>query len=183
MALTDDRRAPTRAPSPPICAARRRAQTVREIRVHRARSGAVSALFDFSPEEIDGDPAVAAGRVLGGAVQPAGRARRRAAAGARPVLGQVGCSTCVVHLPLVLPPVVTGYVLLLLFGRQRAARAAARRRSRHRLRVPLDRRGAGLRGDGVSADGALDPAVARRGRPPARGRRRHARRQPRSGCS
>ena len=65
---------------------------------------------------------------------------------------------------------------------QRPARPSAGRVSRPGLRVPLDRRGAGLRGDGVSADGALDPAVARRGGPPSRRRRRHARAPARSGC-
>ena len=83
----------------------------------------------------------------------------------------------IVHLPLVMPPVVTGYLLLLLFGRH----------------GPLGRflddtfgivfafrwTGAALAcgGHGLSADGAGDPPLARGGRPPARGGRGHARRQ------
>ena len=55
------------------------------------------------------------------------------------------------------------------------------RRFRHRVLVPLDRRGARLRRDGVSAAGARDPAVVRGDRPPARGRRVDARRQPNVG--
>ena len=83
-----------------------------------------------------------------------------------------------VHLPLVLPPVVTGYLLLLTFGRTRPRRRFPRRPSRHRLRVPLDRRRACLRRDGVSAAGAPDAAVDRGDRPPARAGRRDARRRP-----
>ena len=83
----------------------------------------------------------------------------------------------VVHLPLVMPPVVTGYLLLLLFGRTRTARPISRRILRHRLRVSLDRGGTRLRSDGVPADGARNPAVARSGRPQARGGCRHTRRQ------
>ena len=90
----------------------------------------------------------------------------------------------VVHLPLVLPPVVTGYLLLLLFGRRGPIGRVARRALRHRLRVPLDRRGAGLRGDGLSADGARDPAVAsRRSTAGSKTAAGTLGRQPRSGCS
>ena len=85
----------------------------------------------------------------------------------------------VVHLPLVMPPVVTGYLLLLLFGRHGPlgrfldeSSASSSRFAGPARRSP--------RGDGVSADGARDPAVARRGRPPARGGRGHARRRERS---
>jgi ABC-type molybdate transport system permease subunit len=45
-----------------------------------------------------------------------------------------------VHLPLILPPVVTGYLLLLTFGT--TGRWAACWRNRHRFRLSLDRRGA-----------------------------------------
>ena len=83
-----------------------------------------------------------------------------------------------VHLPLILPPVVTGYLLLLTFGRRGPVGAFLEAAFRDRLRLPLDRRGARLRGDGVPADGAGDPPLDRGGRPPAGGCRRHARRQP-----
>ena len=73
-----------------------------------------------------------------------------------------------VLLPLVLPPVVTGYVLLLLFGRQGPIGALSRRAARHRDRLSLDRRGARLRRHGLSADGAGHPAFGRGGRPQAR---------------
>ena len=59
----------------------------------------------------------------------------------------------IVHLPLVLPPVVTGYLLLISFGR-RGLIGAFLAASRHRVLVPLDRRGAGLRHHGISAAGA-----------------------------
>ena len=84
----------------------------------------------------------------------------------------------VVHLPLVLPPVVTGYLLLITLRPQGAGRRVSRRSFRHRVLVPLDRRRARLRRDGVSADGARDPAVDRGDRPPAGRRRGDARRQP-----
>ena len=89
----------------------------------------------------------------------------------------------VVHLPLVLPPVVTGYLLLIWFGRRGADRRVPRPDVRHRVLVPLDRRGARLRRDGVPAAGARDPAVVRGDRPAAGGRGRDARRQPASGRS
>ena len=81
-----------------------------------------------------------------------------------------------VHLPLVLPPVVTGYLLLLTLRPARPGRRLPRRPFRHRVRVPLDRRGAGLRRHGVSAAGAADPPVDRSGRPQAGAGRGHARR-------
>ncbi len=68
-----------------------------------------------------------------------------------------------VHLPLVLPPVVTGYLLLIWFGRRGVDRIVPRRHVRHRVLVPLDRRGARLRRDGISAAGARDPPVDRGG--------------------
>ena len=83
-----------------------------------------------------------------------------------------------VHLPLILPPVVTGYLLLLTFGRRGPDRRLSRRALRHRLRLPLDRRGARLRHHGLPAAGPRDPAVDRGGRPAARGGGRDARRQP-----
>src|SRR6476646_5341031 len=72
----------------------------------------------------------------------------------------------IVLLPLILPPVVTGYLLLLSFGR------------RGPIGAFLDQRGARLRGHGVSPAGPLDPALDRSGRPPPGRRGRHARRQP-----
>ena len=86
-----------------------------------------------------------------------------------------------VHLPLILPPVVTGYLLLILFGRRGPIGGFLADTLRHRLLVPLDRRGARLRRHGLSADGARHPPVDRGGRRAARGGRRHARRQPRLG--
>ena len=56
-----------------------------------------------------------------------------------------------VLLPLVLPPVVTGYVLLLAVRKAGADRALSRRAVRYRARLPLDRRGLGLRHHGISA--------------------------------
>src|SRR6185295_3434946 len=79
----------------------------------------------------------------------------------------------VVHLPLMLPPVVTGDLLLISFGRR-----VPRRAVRHRVLVPLDRRGARLRRDGLPAAGARHPPVDRGDRPKTRGCGRNARRQP-----
>jgi ABC-type molybdate transport system permease subunit len=73
----------------------------------------------------------------------------------------------VVHLPLVLPPVVTGYLLLITFGRKGGHRRIPRQHVRYRVLVPLDRSRARLRGHGLSADGARHPAVVRGDRPPA----------------
>ena len=58
----------------------------------------------------------------------------------------------------------------------RPDRRLAGRHARHRLRVPLDGRGAGRGGDGLPADGARDPHVDRERRSAARGGRRDARR-------
>ena len=84
----------------------------------------------------------------------------------------------IVHLPLVMPPVVTGYLLLLAFGRRGPIGAFLEQHLRHRARLQLDRRGA-RRGDhGLPADGARHPPVDRGDRPAARSRRGDARRQP-----
>ena len=96
----------------------------------------------------------------------------------RPVLNAL------VHLPLVLPPVVTGWLLLIIFGfrgpigslLQRLVRCAAG--LHHRRRQP------GLRGDDIPGDGARRPLVAGVRRPRAGSggtlaRRRHGS----TGCS
>ena len=70
----------------------------------------------------------------------------------RTFLGKTLLET-LLNLPLVLPPVVTGYLLLLLLGR-RGWLAALLRRLRHRGGLHLDGGGAGGRGDGVSSAGA-----------------------------
>ena len=81
-----------------------------------------------------------------------------------------------IYLPLVLPPVVTGYLLLIAFGR-RGLFGEVLANIGIVFRLSLDRRGARLRRHGVSADGRRDPAVDRGGRPQVRGRRRDAGRQ------
>ena len=63
-----------------------------------------------------------------------------------------------VQLPMVLPPVVPGYLLLLLLGTQGPLGHWLRSAIRHRRRVQLEGRGARVGGDGLSADGAADPA-------------------------
>ena len=82
-----------------------------------------------------------------------------------------------VHLPLVLPPVVTGYLLLLTFGRRGLVGAWLA----ENLGIVFAFRwtGAALAcGDHVvPAAGAPDPAVDRGGRPPARAGGEHARRR------
>jgi molybdate transport system permease protein len=59
---------------------------------------------------------------LGDDCQPAARHCRRLAVGARQFLGK-SVLNGVVHLPLILPPVVTGYLLLITFGRRGPAGA------------------------------------------------------------
>ncbi|UWX03753.1 ABC transporter permease subunit [Pseudoxanthomonas sp. NC8] len=71
-----------------------------------------------------------------------------------------GLLDALVHLPLVLPPVVMGYALLVMFGNQGRPAAGCTTRSASAW-LPLDRCGTGLRGDGVPADGARNPAVDR----------------------
>ena len=100
---------------------------------------------------MDGDPPVPADRGHRHGIQPAGRHPGRLCAGALAISRQERCSTAVIHLPLVLPPVVTGYILLDAARAARHARRLARRTSRHRVLVPLDRRGARLRRHGLSA--------------------------------
>ncbi len=90
-----------------------------------------------------------------------------------------GLLNALIHLPLVLPPVVTGYVLLRLLGRRRANRRVAGRHVRPGVRVSLDRRCRGRGGHGVSADGAGHSAVDRKRGRAARGGRIHARRRAR----
>ena len=65
-----------------------------------------------------------------------------------------------VHLPLVVPPVVTGYFLLLLVRPAGRGRRVSRACVRLHVLVPLDGRGARRRGDGLSAHGPRDPARA-----------------------
>ncbi len=100
------------------------------------------------------------------------------AAGAQDRSGASRCSTRVVHLPLVLPPVVTGYLLLITFGRK--APVGAFLADHFGIVFSFRWTGAALAcGDhGVSADGARDPAVDRGDRPQAGGCRGDARRQP-----
>jgi len=66
---------------------------------------------------MDGNPAFAAGRRRSHAGGDAARDRRGMAAGAARFLGKAAVDA-LIHLPLVLPPVVTGYLLLLTFGRR-----------------------------------------------------------------
>ncbi len=81
-----------------------------------------------------------------------------------------------VHLPLVLPPVVTGYALLLLFGRRGPIGAWLEQSFGIVFFLPLDRRGARLRRHGLPADGAGDPPLHRGDRRQAGAGGRHARR-------
>ena len=82
-----------------------------------------------------------------------------------------------VHLPLVLPPVVTGYFLLLLVRPPRRDRRVARSGVWLHVRVPLDGRGARRRGDGLSAHRPRDSSRGRRRRSAPRGGGRDARRE------
>jgi molybdate transport system permease protein len=69
-------------------------------------------------------PPVDQGRAVGDGCQPAAGHCHRLAACARRFWGK-SLLNAVVHLPLMLPPVVTGYLLLLSFGRRgRSARSS-----------------------------------------------------------
>ncbi len=77
-----------------------------------------------------------------------------------------------VHLPLILPPVVTGYLLLLTFGRRGPVGGVLDEWFGIVLRLPLDGGGAGGGDHGLSADGAGDAPGDRGGRSRAGSRRR-----------
>ena len=140
-------------------------------------------MLDLTPEEWTAVRLSLQVATVGDAGQPAVRHRRRLAAGARAASGASRCSTALVHLPLILPPVVTGYLLLLAFGRRGPIGAFLA--EHFGIVFSFRWTGAALAcgGHGLPADGARDPPVDRGGRPQARGGGRHARRQPRSGCS
>ncbi len=70
-----------------------------------------------------------------------------------------------VLLPLILPPVVTGYLLLILFGRRGPIGSFLADHFGIVLLVPLDGRGARRRRDGLPAAGARHPALHRGRRP------------------
>ena len=80
----------------------------------------------------------------------------------------------VVHLPLVLPPVVVGYLLLLLLGTRGPIGGWLDRHVRRAAGVHHAGRRGGHRGDVVSADGARDAHRARERGPRPGGRRAHA---------
>jgi molybdate transport system permease protein len=67
-----------------------------------------------------------------------------------------------VHVPLILPPVVTGYLLLIVFGTT-GSLGRWLEGIGHRLRLSLDGGGAGGGGHGLSAHGARDAPVDRGG--------------------
>src|SRR5258705_12273181 len=122
---------------------------------------------------MDGDPAVATGCRDRDVGSDAARNRRGVAAGAARLLGQVGCRRAD---PLAVGVAAgrDGLSAAADIGASRPRRRVAGRPSRHRVRVSLDRRGAGLRRDVVSPAGAADPIVDRGHRPAAGAGRGHA---------
>ena len=82
-----------------------------------------------------------------------------------------------VHLPLVLPPVVTGWLLLMLFGVRGPVGAMLQDWFGIRLVFTTAGASAGLRGDDLPGDGARHPPVAGGGRSRAGAGRAHARRR------
>jgi molybdate transport system permease protein len=135
----------------------------------------VTELFEFSPEELVAirlSLRVAFWAMVGSL--PFGVAVALALARGR--FWGKSLLNMVVHLPLVMPPVVTGYLLLLLL---RPTRPLGRLLD-ERFGIVLAFRWTGrrwLRGDGLPAAGALDPAVDRGGRPAPGAGGRDARRQ------
>ena len=89
-----------------------------------------------------------------------------------------GALDVLVHLPLVLPPVVVGYLLLLGFGRRGPIGAFLAEYFGIVLSFRWTGRGAGLRHHGVPPAGARHQVVAGGGRPKTRGCGGHARRPP-----
>ena len=81
-------------------------------------TGCMSALCWLTPEELTAIRLSLWVGVRGRCGQPAGRPRRRRCCSARGRFWGKSLLNAFVHLPLVMPPVVTGYVLLLLFGRR-----------------------------------------------------------------
>src|SRR6266481_2922664 len=126
---------------------------------------------------MDRDPPVAQDRAGGDGGGAAVRHRRRLATGAQEFLGQGAARRPRAHaagaaagrhrlsaVDLLRPP--------------RTHRRIPRRSFRHRVLVPVDRRGALLRRHGISIAGASDQARDRSDRPQARRCRRDARRRP-----
>ena len=138
----------------------------------RARADGVAAA---QPGRMDRRPPLPPGLDLGDAGQPALRHRRRLAAGAARVPGQGAGRR---PRPPAADPAAGRHRLppAADHGPARPGRRLPRPALRHRLRLPLDRRGARLRGHGLPAARARHPPVDRGGRPPARGggRRRSA---------
>ena len=120
-------------------------------------------MFTLTPLEIEALRLVSGCR-CGRWRAAAARHPLRLAAGARPFPGK-SLFDGIIHLPLVLPPVVVGYFLLVLLGTAGADRRVPARLVRHHLRLHLEGRGARLGGDGLPADGARHPPVAGSGRP------------------
>ena len=135
-------------------------------RLHGARWRA-DAHVAIHPRRTDRDRAEPQGRERRRARQPAVRHRARLAAGAQALPRQVPARCA--GAPAA--GVAAGGGRLCAAGDLRQPRARSARCCaivRHRLRVPLDRRGAGQRGHGLPADGARDPAVDRSRRPSPR---------------
>ena len=74
-------------------------------------------VFHLSPDEWTAVALSLRISIVATVVRTAVRHRRRLAAGAQRTSTARPCSTASSHLPLVLPPVVTGYLLLISFGR------------------------------------------------------------------
>ena len=164
VAATATAKAGSRRTISPSCARRPPRPSSRNTASRSSSARQPERVFDISPTEwtaIQLSLRVAAVATL--VATPLGIARGVAAGAAR-LLGQVDARCA--------DPSAAGAAA----GRDRLSAAAdvrqarpgrrvARRPSRHRVRVPLDRRGAGLRHHVVSAAGAADPAVDRGGRP------------------
>ena len=141
------------------------------------RRGPVDGVAAAQSGRMDRGPPLHPGLGLGDDRQPAVRHPGRARAGAARVPRQGGAQR---PRPPAVDPAAGGHRLPAPpdLRPARAGRRVPRSAFRHRLRLPLDRRGARLRGHGLPADGAGDPPVGRGGGSPARSGRRHARREP-----
>ena len=141
-----------------------------------------AALAPAPARRDHGDPPESPGRVVGRARKPAGRCRGRARACPGPVLGQGAAR----HASSTYPSCCRRSSPATACSSCSAGGGARRvpgRDVRARLRLPLDRGRPGQRHHGLSPSRARDPALHRGGRPPARGRRRHARGLPGLGLS
>ena len=107
-----------RASSSPSSFSPRRNASTRSRASRSCTPGSSAQAMELTPAELVAIRLSLRVAINRHARQPAFRRRGRHAARPRTLSRAARCSTALVHLPLVLPPVVTGYLLLIGFGRK-----------------------------------------------------------------